>query len=146
MNASGQFVGVYTDNSFNTHGFFDTGGSFNTINFPGGTGTDAFGINGSGRIVGLYFDSTGAFHGFLENAGSFIAIDYPGARFTQANGINNSNDIVGTYSDALGNEHGFLAVPTPEPNTLLLLGSCLPCLTVVWRRRGCGKAPAIKQS
>ena len=109
-------------------------------------GTREIGDAYFGRIVGLYFDSTGAFHGFLENAGSFIAIDYPGSRFTQANGINNSDDIVGTYTDAIGTEHGFLAVPTPEPNTLVLLGLCLSCLTVVWRQRNCGKAPAIKQS
>jgi hypothetical protein len=128
-------VGVYTDSSFNPHGFVHNVGSFSAIDFPGATGTDAFGINVLGQIVGLYFDSTGSFRGFLDNGGSFSTIDFPGSRFTQADSINNSGYIVGVYTDMLGSQHGFLAAPVPEPNTLLLFGSGLACLRELWRRR-----------
>ena len=42
--------------------------------------------------------------------------------------------IVGTYEDANGVLHGFEAVATPEPGTVMLLGSGLSALAW-WRRR-----------
>ena len=38
---------------------------FTKIDFPGSTGTGAFGINSAGQIVGKYFTADGLTHGFL---------------------------------------------------------------------------------
>jgi probable HAF family extracellular repeat protein len=39
--------------------------NFQTIDFPGSTGTRAIGINNAGQIVGDYVDANGVRHGFL---------------------------------------------------------------------------------
>jgi uncharacterized membrane protein len=91
-----------------SHGFLDTGGSFTTIDFPGGGDTNPIGINNSGQIVGYYDDASGI-HGFLDTAGSFTTIDFPGAYRTFAEGINNSGQIVGIYyMTPLSSGQGFL--------------------------------------
>jgi len=65
---------------------------------------------------------------------NFSTIDVQGVYNTQAHGINNTGQIVGSYDDASGG-HGFLATPTPEPSTMLLLGSELIGLVGYGRRR-----------
>ncbi|MBZ5617854.1 MAG: hypothetical protein LAQ69_03845 [Acidobacteriia bacterium] len=83
INPSGEVVGVYTDAAKKTHGFLlrlgdaiDTFGvnpkigmtgpfNFATIDFPGATSTDAYGINSRGDVVGDYVDSAGKTHGYL---------------------------------------------------------------------------------
>jgi uncharacterized membrane protein len=47
------------------HGFLLSDGEFTTIDFPGGHGPFAFGINARGDIVGGYTDTAGKLHGFL---------------------------------------------------------------------------------
>ena len=68
INASGQIVGGFAD-SQGTHGFLLSGGSFTTINPPGGS-TPAFtfasGINDGGQIVG---DLTANGPGYLLSGG-----------------------------------------------------------------------------
>ena len=70
----------------------DTIYSFTTIDVPGASLTEGFGINDSGQIVGDFFDATGS-HGFLDTGGSFTTIDVPGS-VTQTRGINDSGQIV----------------------------------------------------
>ena len=83
-------------------------GTFTTIDVPGASLTQAFGINPRGDIVGSYA-AGGATHGFLlDKKGTFTTIDVPGASFTEALGVNPRGDIVGRYS-AGGAFHGFLA-------------------------------------
>jgi uncharacterized membrane protein len=65
INAEGQVVGVYIGADFVWHAFLRNGTNFITLDFPGSTGTGAYGINSAGQIVGKYFDSDGATHGFL---------------------------------------------------------------------------------
>jgi len=80
------------------------------IDVPGGTETQAYGINDRGQIVGNYV-AGGAFHGFLLANGIFTAIDVPGATTgTQAREINNRGQIVGVYFTGAGRpvSHGFL--------------------------------------
>jgi uncharacterized membrane protein len=89
------------------NGFLDSGGSYSTVNFPGGTGTHDNGINNAGEIVGQYKDSMAVRHGFLDNGGTFTTIDFPGADQTVASDINNFGDIVGFYSLS-GATSGFL--------------------------------------
>jgi probable HAF family extracellular repeat protein len=47
------------------HGFLLDDGIFTTIDVPGATLTQAFGINELGQIVGRFRDAGGASHGFL---------------------------------------------------------------------------------
>jgi len=83
MNPSGEIVGQYTDAAKKGHGFLlslgnsiatfganpqiGMGGSFSfvSIDFPGATTTNAYGINSKGDIVGSYVDSAGKTHGFF---------------------------------------------------------------------------------
>ena len=83
INSSGELVGIFTD-STGDHGFIDNGGTFTTINVPGGAAgtTDAFGINGSGQVVGSFFDSSSNLHGFLDSSGTFSQIDDTSAGVT----------------------------------------------------------------
>src|SRR5579872_960813 len=82
--------------------------TFTTIDFPGATSTQVYGINNAGLAVGVFVDTANVTHGFLLNNGSFTTIDYPGATLTVAAGINNDNQIVGQYNDSAGFGHGFL--------------------------------------
>jgi len=83
LSSTGELVGTYTDAAKKGHGFRLTlgdsvstfganvqlgmGGSFNfvSIDYPGATTTNAFGINSRGDVVGSYVDSAGKTHGFL---------------------------------------------------------------------------------
>jgi len=101
INDAGIVVGTFFDGS--NHGFIKTGGSFQTIDFPGAVGplgTSIFGINNAGAVVGVYYDATGRSHGFLRDATGFTSFDVPGAVDTMLHGINDSNDIVGRYGDS----------------------------------------------
>jgi uncharacterized membrane protein len=85
---------------------------FITIDVPGATSTEAFGINPRGQIVGHNVDASGADHGFVLLQGAmFITIDVPGATSTEAFGINAEGQIVGSYTDTAGTLHGFVALP-----------------------------------
>ena len=81
---------------------------FATLDVPGSTLTEAFGINGAGQIVGTYFDVAGTAHGFLLGGGSYTTLDMPGSTRIDAFGINNLGQIVGRDIDAAGTAHGFL--------------------------------------
>ena len=70
INSQGAIVGKYCDVSPCLigpagHGFLISDGSLVTINYPGATGTSAYGINARGEVVGGYFDAQGALHGYL---------------------------------------------------------------------------------
>jgi uncharacterized membrane protein len=61
------------------HGFKDVAGKFTTINFPGSTGTRAYGIDLNAEfIVGTYTDSHVTAHGFrLDYSGKYTTVDVP---------------------------------------------------------------------
>jgi probable HAF family extracellular repeat protein len=87
MNASGEVVGVYTDAAKRGHGFLLSLGdliatfgakpqgatgvsfSFASVDFPGASTTNAYGINVHGDIVGSYIDTAGKIHAFLLSRG-----------------------------------------------------------------------------
>jgi parallel beta-helix repeat protein len=84
-----------------------TGQDFTMIDYPGATGTYAYGINNGGDTVGDYVVA-GVYHGFLLSGGKFTSIDYPGAKATHGYGINAQGDVVGFYADTGGHNHGYL--------------------------------------
>jgi hypothetical protein len=131
LNNGLQVVGYYEDDSMRLHGFiWNTNTDTNTytytpLDYPGAKDTVALGINDEGIIVGRYSndDLRVEFRGFLLIDGNYLPLDYPDA-WTSPVDINNNNNIVGYYwNPADGNQrfHGFTAIPTPEPNTMLLL-------------------------
>ena len=92
-------------------------GQLTTFQFPGGSDTQAFGINPQHQIVGSYLDGNGVQHGFvlsnpLGPTSHWQKIDDPnGVGSTVVNGINGAGDLVGFYTDAAGNTDGMLATP-----------------------------------
>jgi probable HAF family extracellular repeat protein len=99
INNSDNIVGIYFGTNHSS--FLYANGSFTTIEVPGVTITEAFGINDSGDIVGSYRDNMGMTHGFLYSNGKFTTLDFPGASVTVAYDINNLGTIVG-YADGRG--------------------------------------------
>jgi len=64
LNLFGAIVGVVAFDDVTVHGFLKLGDRYRQLDFPGSTGTDAFGINLWGLIVGGGSDADGAFHGY----------------------------------------------------------------------------------
>ena len=87
------------------------GGTLITLDVPGSTSTQAFGLNNVGQVVGAFLDGAGKTHGFLFANGSFRTIDDPnGIGTTTVNGINDFGNIVGFFVDAAGNTNGFVGI------------------------------------
>jgi len=81
---------------------------FTTIQVPGSTETDTYGINNDGVIVGDYFDSSGVMHGLKLVGKKVTNIDDPNGTNTICNDINSSGSIVGSYVTSSGTTKGFL--------------------------------------
>src|SRR5260370_5667135 len=67
---------------------------FTTIDVPGASFTEAFGINPEGNIVGHYSNATGL-HGFLLSEGAITTIDDAAAASTTAFVVNRNGNTVG---------------------------------------------------
>ena len=82
INAGGDVVGVYVDQSLRTHGFLLRDGEFTSIDYPGAVFTEARGIGQGGEIVGRYRlpgEASIVSHGFrLSRQGEFSAIEFEG--------------------------------------------------------------------
>ena len=118
ISKGGYIVGVATDSSKVTSSWMRSPtGQLTTFQFPGGSDTQAFGINPEHQIVGSYLDGNGVQHGFvlsnpLGPKSHWQSIDDPnGVGSTVVNGINGAGDLVGFYTDAAGNTDGMLATP-----------------------------------
>ena len=133
INNAGDVVGFATSTGGSTFSWLLHAGHLSTLQFPGGSNTQAFGVNDSDQIVGSYTDGSGTSHGFVLSdpmgpTSHWQSIDDPttGATMTVVNGINDAGDLVGFYNDASGNTHGMLATP----NTVHLTLSAMPAGTI----------------
>jgi hypothetical protein len=79
--------------------------SFITLDPPGSTTTEAYGIDGN-NIVGYYIDSSGV-HGFIYNGTGYTTLNVPGAVKTYAAGISGGT-IVGYCQVPSGYYYGFI--------------------------------------
>ncbi len=117
INNLGNTVGIATTAAKVTSSWLLVGTHLTSFQFPGGSDTQAFGINDNNQITGSYLDGAGVMHGFvLTNpmgpVSHWKSIDDPnGIGSTVVNGINKAGDLVGFYTDAAGNTDGFLATP-----------------------------------
>jgi hypothetical protein len=117
INNNGDVAGFATDTSGNTFSWLLHNGQLTDYQFPGGTDTQAFGVNSFDEIVGSYLDGAGVMHGFTLKAplgpkSHWASIDDPnGVGSTVVNGLNGAGDLVGFYTDSAGNVDGMLATP-----------------------------------
>jgi uncharacterized membrane protein len=85
--------------------------TFTSIDYPGGTGTTAHGINNHGVIVGGYDTQGQPRHALLIQKGKFIPLAPTtdlGTKYSEAYQINDRGDVVGITLDDNGFTHGFL--------------------------------------
>jgi probable HAF family extracellular repeat protein len=95
---AGRIVGFYVDSSgLEARGFLRDARGYRALDFPGATGTAAFGVSVT-RIVGGYSDPDTLIHGFVLRNGVYTSIDVPGAVGTRAVGVNVQGDVVGGWS------------------------------------------------
>ena len=79
---------------------------------PGGTTSEASGINTKGQIVGWSYTTSGYQHAFLYSGGKMIDLGtLPGGLYSFATGINDNGQIVGYSDTESGEEHAFLYYP-----------------------------------
>jgi len=69
-------------------------GAYTTVNVPGATYTDAYGVSGNGYVVGN--SGTGA---FLYNGSNYTALSTPGVTLSRVNGTDGST-VVGNSSNS----------------------------------------------
>lgn len=136
VNNSGEIVGraelVGGPGNVFSEGFLYSKGNYTTFPPFDNRGDTVFtGINDAGDIVG----HKGA-NGFVYKNGVFSSLAVPGSSFTAPVGINDAGEIVGLYGTGLFRK-SFLAIPVPEPGTLVLIvsGFLISGLTWVLRNR-----------
>jgi hypothetical protein len=149
VNNNGLVAGFYsTDGNLTSHGFFYDVAMSHYL-FPSDPNVQNFvfsqilGINDHDIAVGYYGTTNGSQFGFVYNLATQTymimsdpnAADINGVFITQITGINNSGEITGFYVGADGLTHGFYATATPEPSSLLLMGSGIFGLVGVVRRK-----------
>ena len=115
INNRDQIAGFYVDTATGvTHGFFESGGVFKTIDAPGVTATSLLGLNNFGIAVGFDSDTAMQMHGIICNVvtAKCQTLDDPnGIGTTTFDGLNDLGQIVGFYVNGQGNTIGLLATP-----------------------------------
>jgi probable HAF family extracellular repeat protein len=114
INNDGSTAGIYVDAAGNTHGFTDTGGTFQTIDNPhSAVFNQALGINNARETVGYYAPTQAGTTNqiaYSQFGGAFTDINHllPSNVNSQAVGVNNSGAIVGFYQPTADTSLGFV--------------------------------------
>ena len=92
--------------------------TYTTFQYPGATGTTAYGINDYNSVVG-YATLNGSLIGFIRwSNGTFTKVNVPGSSRTLVFGRNNNGTSVGEYLDAKGWHLFFSQVAVTRPSTI----------------------------
>ena len=111
LNSQAAVVGAsFTAGFQHNHGFLYANGHMTDLGtFPGGTDSEATGINDLGQIIGYSNSSTFNQHGFVITNGVMNDLGVlPGGNYAQPFGINNAGQIVGEANSTNGNDLAFL--------------------------------------
>jgi hypothetical protein len=115
INNHGTTDGFYVDGNGQTHGFYKTNATYNTVDYPGTPFNQLLGQNDVGQAAGYYSmssDNTTPDFPYVYDelgGGVFEVLTIPAAvGGAQATGINNAGQICGFYIDGNGVNHGFL--------------------------------------
>ena len=110
INDAGLVAGYYVDSNHVSHGFLYNANTQQFVaaplDYPGATGTAAYGVNGYGQITGTYSNGTNSY-GFFYSNGSFLSLSINCGTFTIPTGINDNEQIVG-WEETLGAYDGFM--------------------------------------
>jgi hypothetical protein len=85
--------------------------SFTTLDYPGATQTEAYGVNDAGHVVGVYRIGISNPRGFVFDGATYTDVPVTVCTQIQAYGITNRDEIVGTCSNTSGT-HGFFKDPS----------------------------------
>jgi probable HAF family extracellular repeat protein len=117
INNNGDIVGFSTGSKGATSSWLMHNGQLVSFQYPGGSDTQAFGVNDSDEIVGTYLNHSGVQHGFvltdpLGPTSHWQTVDDPnGIGDTFINGLNDAGDLVGFYCASATMCNSFLATP-----------------------------------
>ncbi len=109
INDAGSTAGFYVDAKGVTRGFYELGGTFQPINFPGTNFNQLLSWNNNNQGAGYSQDGAGNFHPYYwSRSGPFWSMTVAGIPSAQATGINNLGAVCGFYVNGAGATHGFL--------------------------------------
>jgi len=141
INDFGMMTGGFYDFSGNAQGFiYDPHTGFSQVFVPGFTQTSVSAINDMGQYLvgGMVVDNNNPTgydtSSFLYYGGAYHPFAAPGAISTAAYCINNNGWVSGYYIAQDETIHGFVAIPTPEPTTVIPFAA-LSAGVVLRRRR-----------
>lgn len=100
INSSSEIVGDYRADGV-THAFFDTAGSYTSLDYPNARATYASAVNGTGDIVGFYVDAAGKSHGFSDIGNTLTPIDIAGASSTALTASTTRERLLDTIREAI---------------------------------------------
>lgn len=112
INDLGDIVGRCFDAAGNEHGFVRwRAGSFELIDYPGSTTSDAWVITNTEKVIGGdYSDTAGFVHGFIwTRSAGFQTVDFPGALHSAVRTVTENGAVTGIYNVAGEILHGFLS-------------------------------------
>ena len=121
INANGDVVGYSEANGFNHAILYKVGKTTDLGTLPGGSYSNALGVNDSDQIVGYASTSTGGTHGFVYQNGKIQDLGtLPGGTGSRAiHGINNAGLIAG---DSNTGGTGYRAYTSKNGGALTLVG------------------------
>lgn len=111
INDVGDIVGRCFDAAGHEHGFVRwRDGTFELIDYPGSTTSDAWVITTTEKVIGGdYSDTSGFVHGFIwERGRGFQTVDFPGALHSAIRVVTENGVITGIYNVEGDVLHGFI--------------------------------------